>query len=208
MNQANEFELDPNEVERHPAAPTEITKPDPEYLAVCEQLQADIEAADRNKMDWLPNWYLGLLADIDHRRELIKQMAAEMQRELDRRESALAWKFGQQFKQQVLEDLAKQKGKTKSVKYLLGKAGLRTIADKMVVRDEQAVLEWARKNCPEAVKIVESLLITPLKKLLEDTGELAPGCEIHEGYEKFYPEVEPARLRMTDPRPLMPYKDV
>ncbi len=43
-----------------------------------------------------------------------------------------------------------------------GTVGFRTIAPKVAVEAEDVALEWARKNCPAAIKLKESILVSQL----------------------------------------------
>jgi phage host-nuclease inhibitor protein Gam len=52
------------------------------------------------------------------------------------------------------------KGKTWTCPY--GTVGFRTIAPKVAVEAEDVALEWARKNCPSAIKLKESILVSQL----------------------------------------------
>lgn len=55
--------------------------------------------------------------------------------------------------------------------------------------DEEILLSWAKENLPEAVVIKESIAKTPVKKHIQETGELVPGVTIIERPEKFAVEV-------------------
>ena len=61
------------------------------------------------------------------------------------------------------------------------RAGYRKAPAKLDVTDEDAALAWAKENMPEAVKVKESVLKTPLKNHVEATSEVPPGCEYHPG---------------------------
>lgn len=52
------------------------------------------------------------------------------------------------------------KAKTWTCPY--GTVGFRTIAPKVAVEAEDVALEWARKNCPSAIKLKESILVSQL----------------------------------------------
>ena len=43
-----------------------------------------------------------------------------------------------------------------------GTVGFRTIAPKVAVEAEDVALEWAKKNCPAAIKLKESILVSQL----------------------------------------------
>ncbi len=163
---------------------TELT----EWTELSAILTAELEQREGKDKHALQEWYLGRLASIEARRDLVKAGAASMQIRLDTEEAALVWKFGQLFQDKVLEDLDKQPGKSRSVQYLLGKAGLRKQPGGLMVVDDQKALEWADAGgCPAAVKTVKSLLKTPLNETWQATGLIPPGCVLTEAKDKFYP---------------------
>ena len=43
-----------------------------------------------------------------------------------------------------------------------GTVAFRTVAPKVAVEAEDVALEWARKNCPSAIKLKESILVSQL----------------------------------------------
>ena len=43
-----------------------------------------------------------------------------------------------------------------------GTVGFRTIAPKVAVEAEDVALEWAKRNCPAAIKLKESILVSQL----------------------------------------------
>ncbi|MGI6079267.1 MAG: host-nuclease inhibitor Gam family protein, partial [Fastidiosipilaceae bacterium] len=55
--------------------------------------------------------------------------------------------------------------------------------------DEETLLPWAKENLPEAVVIKEAVAKTPVKKYVQETGEMVPGVTITERPEKFSVEV-------------------
>lgn len=55
--------------------------------------------------------------------------------------------------------------------------------------DETQLLPWAKENLPDAVVVKESVAKTPVKKHIQETGEVVPGVTIIERPEKFSVEV-------------------
>lgn len=55
--------------------------------------------------------------------------------------------------------------------------------------DETQLLPWAKENLPEAVVVKESVAKTPVKKHIQETGEMVPGVQMVERPEKFSVEV-------------------
>lgn len=67
-----------------------------------------------------------------------------------------------------------------------GTVAFRTIAPKVAVESEDVALEWARKNCPSAIKIKESILVSQLPEpiktaMLEHPSDASKaGFVVHE----------------------------
>lgn len=158
-----------------------------EFHQLLDIAQAEFERLDAKSKTALEEWYMAKLDEFDHRRAKLKEMVAAMQADIDREEATHVWRFGRTIRTRVLDRLDQQKGLTKSVKYLTGRAGQRTQPERLTLEDEKVALAWAKRACPEAVKVVESLLVTPLIERWKASGALPPGCKVAPSYEKFYP---------------------
>jgi hypothetical protein len=55
--------------------------------------------------------------------------------------------------------------------------------------DEDTLLPWAKENLPDAVVVKESVAKTPVKKRIQETGEVVPGVLVMLRPEKFSVEV-------------------
>lgn len=161
-------------------------------------LLADAANANRGEegLAWLPNWYLGKVNDFKAAREMVKAQTDRLLRQIDAREKALAYNWGEDFRHQVMADLAGQGGKKKSVDYHLGRAGIRTSPARVAVTitNEAQAIEALETACPDA--ICRSVRISSLILLehVEATGEEIPGVRIDqlEAAETFYPDVTKA----------------
>ena len=59
-----------------------------------------------------------------------------------------------------------------------GEVGFRATPGSITIRgDGSEALAWCKANLPAAVKVVESLLKTPIAALVKETGTLPPGVE-------------------------------
>lgn len=64
-----------------------------------------------------------------------------------------------------------------------GSIGFREVKPTLIVDNETAVLEWCMKNMPSAVKVKESILVTPLKeRFLNEDNELKEELPAGIGY--------------------------
>lgn len=136
----------------------------------------------------LANWFLKVLDECSRAEELVKQQSRAMLAAIERRRNAVKWKFGTLFRSVVDQELSRQKGRRKSVDFYFGRAGYRKSREKLVITDEQALVEWARQHAPEAIR--ESIgAKTPIIDAIKRTGELPPGCELREPQDTFYPDI-------------------
>lgn len=80
----------------------------------------------------------------------------------------------------------------KNYKTLYGTISYRKQRTMLRINDKEAAIEWAKTNYEDAIKTTVSTTISQrdLQKYLEDTGELADGCAIVGGEDKF--EIKPA----------------
>ncbi len=150
---------------------------------IAEELQVyidEIEAArdpDDNEIEAYARMKNRIQADRDatlakytREGERLRANCTAMINELDNRDKAIEWKYGQMIAQLVA---AKIKGqRQRSVKTLFGTVGYRKTAAKVTrhIRCENAVLlAWAQEHCPDAVVSRTSKSVTK--------GELPETCE-------------------------------
>ena len=176
-------------------------------LAALIETFAALEAKDD---DDFANWYLQQVNYCDTDAAKIKEMAAVMTADVERRRSALVYVHGERFRELVDAKLdAQAKGKT--VKFLMGTAGHKKVADKLTfIADQKAeTIAWADENletddwiggikrtdpvkaqlkelsAEEFADCIDGLLVTPFKKHFAETGEIPAGVDIvpaHEGF--------------------------
>jgi len=169
-------------------------------------------AAESNALDddGFCNWYLRVVNQCDGAEAKITEMAKSMLKEVENRRKALAFVHGREFERRVLEKLQAQGGKSKTVKFLLGKAGQRKVATQVEFVPElhAQTVSWASANLDDVwvgsitktpallkaistlapndyAEAVGSMLKTPFKDHMESTGEIPPGIDItpeHEGF--------------------------
>ena len=146
---------------------------------LCEQREHDLP---------LTVWYLKVLAECEFMEDRIKEQAEKMLSAITARRRALEWRFGREFREMVERDLAQQKGKKKrSVEYLTGRAGFRTLPGKVFVQNKEELVNWCAINLPKAVPMEPVLHVTPIMEHFDATGEIPPGCDILAKRDKFYP---------------------
>lgn len=150
---------DPETGEILEAAPTEFHIDSPESLA----------------------WLLGAERKTRCAQEALKAEAAEVaanyqkliaahQRRLDH----LAFRYGREAALYAAQNAPNGKTLTTPA----GEVRIRS-SKSLIVQDEGEAIRWAKEHCPDAVKVVESLLKTPIKAMIEGGGE-CPVAEVVE----------------------------
>lgn len=133
------------------------------------------------------NWAFKVYADSHYKVEALKTKVKEWKRRLDDwlKSTAAEYEKSMEVMQYHLEPYVKESlagGKKKSLSFLGGKAGFRTTPQTVTITDEAALIEWAEKNAPEAVKkTISKTAIAPYVK-----GGIVPGAELVDGEERFY----------------------
>lgn len=72
------------------------------------------------------------------------------------------------------------KGKTWTCPY--GTVGFRTVAPRVAVEAEDVALAWARKNCPAAIKLKESILVSQLPEPIKSAMLEHPADALKAGF--------------------------
>lgn len=75
--------------------------------------------------------------------------------------------------------------KSKTIKLMTGSLAFRTVPGGPRVVDEGQCTDWAKRYCPDAIKVVERLSVTAIKDYIANYGELPPGVEIAPDSERF-----------------------
>jgi hypothetical protein len=102
-------------------------------------------------------------------------------------EEFLLYRFGQQLVDHTRKRILENGGRQKSIKLPAGMIGFRQEGAKLLVDDETAVIEWARRNQPALITHIERLSKSALNELVEETGEVPDvGVRIEPARENFY----------------------
>ena len=161
-------------------SPQELEEEDDETLAEY-LLPAD-------KMSFVINdvssasWVVRKIVEARARQERIKAWAAAEMKAARREEEFFLRRFGPELEAWVAENLHGRK----TLHLPDGTLGYRRKGLLLNIEDKEAVLEWCRRNLPEAVRVKEDVLKTPLNEWVKETGEVPPGCEIEPGGDEFY----------------------
>lgn len=117
----------------------------------------------------------------------VKLWAEAEQRRAEHEEQRLMYLYGVQLQRWAGGEIAKLKGRRRSIALPGGVIGFRTHRAALVIDDEQRALAWARSACPSAVVVVERLLKAPINEHFEKTGELPDGAaHVEPAHDMFY----------------------
>jgi len=176
-----------------------------EILAILEQefAMAQRREPQEDGLAWLPEWFLGKRGRFADARKAITERYRQYIAHIDAEERALWYRWGDDFYMVVGEDLDRQGGKKKSVKYLTGQAGYRKTKGSLEIVDMQAAKRWAAEHLSHAqlVAAISSLNKTQLLEAVEweeevdpETGEVfvrptnvPDGCTLTPPGDTFYP---------------------
>lgn len=112
------------------------------------------------------------LASFDERQRRIRAQAEAMCKDIDRQRQGVLYKHETALREWTARKL---RGKSRSVKRLVGSIGFRTVPGRMTVHalDYDRALAWAKANLPEAVKeTVDLKAVKPVEDYHPDTGEV------------------------------------
>lgn len=128
------------------------------------------------------SWVVRKIVEARARQERIREWAATETKAARREEEFFLRRFGPDLEAWAAENL---RGK-KTLRLPDGALGYRRRRMTLQIEDSQRVLDWCRRNLPDAVRIKEDVLKTPLNAHLKETGEVPPGCNIDPGGDEFY----------------------
>ncbi|HEX8236308.1 MAG TPA: host-nuclease inhibitor Gam family protein [Abditibacteriaceae bacterium] len=128
------------------------------------------------------SWVVRKIVEARARRERIKEWARLEMKAAQREEEFFQRRFGPSLEAWVAENLHGRK----TLRLPDGALGYRRRRMTLQIDDKEQLLEWCKSNLPEAVRVKEDVLKTPLNEHLKETGEVPPGCDIEPGGDEFY----------------------
>ena len=171
------------------------------------QLHEGFRVTDASTASWV-------VRRINEARTHAKRVQEWADREIHRakRDDAfLLLRFGEQLQKFAAQEVAKLKGRRRSVCLPGGTLGFRAHPAKLVVKDESVALAWCRRHLPEAFgvrvsaagpvglallnvsrgnpdecRVEEGLQVSVLVRHLGETGECIPGTDVAPPGDKFY----------------------
>jgi phage host-nuclease inhibitor protein Gam len=136
-------------------------------------------------------WYINTLLSIGEQQARIQAQAQAMVADLEREAESLRQRFGAEAEHYTKQVLEGRGGRAKHLKLLTGTVGFRRSPDRIVVRHEQQLLEWAEHHAPSLIarKLdTKRLAVRDGRVLVKETGEVveSSGIEVVAGEDKFY----------------------
>jgi hypothetical protein len=118
------------------------------------------------------NWVVRKVIEARAYGHRVKRWAEHEQHRAVVEEERLVFLFGKQLEAWAATEIAKFNGRRKCLHLPSGQIGFRCKLKKLVVVDEQAVIAWARHECPQAIQRIEKLIKSAINQYFLDTGEL------------------------------------
>jgi hypothetical protein len=125
-----------------------LEEPKDGFLEIEIPDQEDEQQPDR---EWLPDYYMERELAIRAKREVLNEQHKRRMNALDQEKRTLDWRYRDRFEDVVKKEITGTK--KKSVDYAYGRAQIRT-STPTIISDQDKVLKWAKKHCPDAVKTV------------------------------------------------------
>jgi hypothetical protein len=107
-------------------------------------------------------------------------------RRAKRDEDHLLLRYGQQLQDYAAREIAKLRGRRRSVCLPGGTLGFRRVGPTLDNDDPDALIAWAKTHCADAVVLSEKLAKSAINRHVESTGEIPDGAHIDVGRDKFY----------------------
>lgn len=171
---ATDFQSD-NEADE-PVSSLETSEPPPEVpeaFSVCDESSA--------------NWLVRRIVEARAYAERVTTWAEREKRRARREEEFFMHAYGRQLEDWAAGRIALLGGRRKSLNLPAGSVGFRTAGPRLVVDDEPAVMNWARRNCPDAVVTIERLSKSALNQRFKTSGEIPEqGAHLEDAHQTFY----------------------
>lgn len=116
----------------------------------------------------------------------VKAWAQMEQRRAEREEMTLMFLYGRQIEMWAKDEIKKLGGRRKSINLPAGVVAFRAVGPSLHIDDDASVIQWARKNLPAAIIVVEKLDRGEIRGHFDRTGEIPDdGIHIVPAHESF-----------------------
>jgi hypothetical protein len=121
-------------------------------MQTIEQPTIEAEQTDPEQFhittDAAANWYLRKLANLEAEQRRIQQQAAAIVKQLEGDAERLRYLYEGELAEYVQQKLTAAGSRRKSVHFLQGTAGFRTVPARLIVTDERAAIAYACECLP------------------------------------------------------------
>jgi hypothetical protein len=132
------------------------------------------------------NWVVRRVLEARAYGERVRDWAAQEIARSKHEEDRLMYLFGTQLRQWTSGEIAKFRGRRRSLNLPSGQVGFRHSGARLTVIDEPAAVEWAIQHCPVAIRTIHKIVVNELQDHFEKTGEIpAEGTEIIPEHDRF-----------------------
>jgi hypothetical protein len=132
------------------------------------------------------SWVVRKINEARAYRKRVAEWADREMRRSRRDEEFLWFRYGQQLEDWAEPEIARLRGRRRSICLPGGKLGYRKTGTMLVIDDPDEVLRWARVSLPNAVVTKQTLSKTILNQHFEATGDYPVGTHVEDNREKFY----------------------
>jgi hypothetical protein len=131
---------------------------------IVRHISQPFAVVDRNSAEWVMERLMeadaAIYGDLARLAAVTEHIQSRI-KEQSRRRDWLRARFASELEQYAAGQLCGQKARTLVLDH--GKIAFRKTPGSTTVTDMTAAVEWAKQNAPDALKITETVLVTPLK---------------------------------------------
>ena len=132
------------------------------------------------------NWLVRKVMESRQYRIRVKLWAEEEIARAQAEEDRLLYLFGHQLRDWCASELEKIKSRRKTLHLPAGQAGFRHVGAKLVIDDEETVMQWARQHLPVAIQKIEKLVRSMVSDHFDANGEIpTAGAHVEPAHESF-----------------------
>lgn len=124
------------------------------------------------------NWVIKKILEHRAYRKRVSEWAETEQARAQRTEDFLLNRFGAELREWLQQALVQRRSRQKSINLPAGRLGLRRKEQRLVVKDQKALVDWAKAHAPHLVRTLETVSKQALNEHFLESGELAPGVSL------------------------------
>lgn len=147
--------------------------------AIASEQDEKFHITSESKADWV----IKKITAVDDEIDRLEEQHRRRVKQLENEKTFFEERFSRELEAFVKANLD---GRKKSIDFPHGRAGFRKSRETIEIVDKDRNLEWAKKNCPNAVRKREYTTKTEQVKHLKETGELPVGCELKPSQNRFF----------------------